>query len=110
MVLNKTDLLPEASREEKIQKMKTKLANTLKATKFSGCTMVRQSSAAGMIVAVVSVYLFGIGIGPWRASDRLSPRPVSYIEPFTCCLGGGICAPRRCRGGGCAAGASATDG
>ena len=34
VILNKTDMIPEASRVEKVDKMKKRLANTFKATKF----------------------------------------------------------------------------
>eukprot|EP00854_Cymbomonas_tetramitiformis_P014493 gene14493-17133_t len=36
VVLNKTDLLPEATREDKIEKMKKRLQLTFKGTKFAG--------------------------------------------------------------------------
>ncbi|KAK3245444.1 hypothetical protein CYMTET_44986 [Cymbomonas tetramitiformis] len=39
VVLNKTDLLPEATREDKIEKMKKRLQLTFKGTKFAGCKM-----------------------------------------------------------------------
>ena len=47
VVLNKTDMIPEASRTEKVDKMKNRLANTFKATKFKDCTMVPVAARPG---------------------------------------------------------------
>ena len=47
VVLNKTDMIPEASREEKVDKMRKRLANTFKATKFGGCEMVAIAARPG---------------------------------------------------------------
>jgi selenocysteine-specific elongation factor len=35
VVLNKTDMIPEASREEKVDKMRKRLANTFKAGAYT---------------------------------------------------------------------------
>mmetsp|Transcript_25202 Transcript_25202/g.47625 ORF Transcript_25202/g.47625 Transcript_25202/m.47625 type:complete len:555 (-) Transcript_25202:120-1784(-) len=47
VVLNKIDMLPEASREEKIEKMKKRLTLTLQGTKFAGCTMLPTAARPG---------------------------------------------------------------
>ncbi len=47
VVLNKCDLIPEATREERVEKTKKRLANTLKATKFVNCEMVAVSARPG---------------------------------------------------------------
>eukprot|EP00959_Pyramimonas_sp_CCMP1952_P148687 3110419-Pyramimonas_sp.AAC.1 len=47
VVLNKVDMLPEATREEKVEKMKKRLAVTLAGTKFSGCDMVAVAARPG---------------------------------------------------------------
>ena len=47
VVMNKTDMIPSATRVEKIEKMTTKLKNTFKATKFKECVMVPLSARPG---------------------------------------------------------------
>jgi selenocysteine-specific elongation factor len=47
VVLNKTDMIPEAGRGEKIAKMTARLGNTFKATKFKECVMVPIAARPG---------------------------------------------------------------
>ena len=47
VVLNKTDMIPEATREDKVDKMRKRLANTFKATKFKDCEMVAVAARPG---------------------------------------------------------------
>lgn len=47
VVLNKTDMIPEESRAEKVEKMKKRLANTFKATKFKDCEMIPLAARPG---------------------------------------------------------------
>ena len=47
VILNKTDMIPEASRTEKVDKMRKRLANTFKATKFKDCEMVPIAARPG---------------------------------------------------------------
>lgn len=47
VVLNKTDMLPEAGREEKLSKMKARIRKTLAATKFADAPMVAIAARPG---------------------------------------------------------------
>lgn len=47
VVLNKTDMIPEETRAEKVEKMRKRLANTFKATKFKECEMVPIAARPG---------------------------------------------------------------
>ena len=74
VVMNKTDMIPEASREEKIAKMTTRLGNTFKATKFKECEMVPVAARPGGAVDMSA------GGDPPVGVDRLVERLMTRVE------------------------------
>ena len=74
VVMNKTDMIPEASREDKIAKMTARLGNTFKATKFKECEMVPVAARPGGAVDMSA------GGDPPVGVERLVERLMDRVE------------------------------
>ena len=74
VVMNKTDMIEEASRADKIAKMTARLSNTFKATKFKECEMVPVAARPGGAVDMSA------GGEPPVGVDALVERLMTRVE------------------------------